>query len=498
MTIYEMLGLSSPVEEDPNAYYEEEALTEEAPETVDATEEFGGPAYTLPAAADPGLPSEPSSLVEGETGGIPSGMVPHVFGQYGLGRRRNGPIRIPPAPRVPGARTARPRVAKGIGLENWQPGFSDLLFLAFNPQALGLLHAIHGMRQADEDRRMQQEQIGRQNQMQDLQTQLFMDQIGGLPVEEGVVGDFRAGMGGRKKPIETPVGRYSLPTLQQQQEKAKAEFEAQEDIKAKVLTRNLMIREQVKARMEPKIPLASDFVKFFNLHPQTTGLPASVVEKMTAQYNALNKGATIRVIPNNDGTLSIARVDGSTSSVETVPGGPTRSGGAEGFTPYQNYQINKDTTERLEKDIENAAKLQKEAQIELDKAKSLDQSPSGVFGEVTDTQKDLQWNKGIQLAEEAARRYPQWLEGGRTMDGTTPTRYGYVKWKQDAPPQIGQLVPQGAGAGAPQIDAAQQKFQAAMRFYKRMTPEQKAETKNGITYRQWFTRTFKIDPDTVQ
>jgi hypothetical protein len=60
------------------------------------------------------------------------------------------------------------------------------------------------------------EERTRQRAMEDLKTVVLLDEMGALPIEEGVAGDFRAGMQGRKGRVQTPIGRYSLPTPEQQ------------------------------------------------------------------------------------------------------------------------------------------------------------------------------------------------------------------------------------------------------------------------------------------
>lgn len=67
------------------------------------------------------------------------------------------------------------------------------------------------------------EQRTRQNQLQDLQTTHALQSMGALPVEAGIPGNFRAALGGRAKPVDTPVGRYSLPTTAQSQGYAASE-----------------------------------------------------------------------------------------------------------------------------------------------------------------------------------------------------------------------------------------------------------------------------------
>lgn len=67
------------------------------------------------------------------------------------------------------------------------------------------------------------EQRTRQNQLQDLQTTHALQTMGALPVAAGIPGNFQAALGGRAKPLDTPVGRYSMPSTAQAQGYAASE-----------------------------------------------------------------------------------------------------------------------------------------------------------------------------------------------------------------------------------------------------------------------------------
>lgn len=67
------------------------------------------------------------------------------------------------------------------------------------------------------------EQRTRQNQLEDLKTTHALQTMGALPVAGGMPGNFQAALGGRAKPVDTPVGRYSMPSTAQAQGYAASE-----------------------------------------------------------------------------------------------------------------------------------------------------------------------------------------------------------------------------------------------------------------------------------
>jgi len=304
-----------------------------------------------------------------------------------------------------------PKPKGGVDLSNL--GLKDLLFIAFHPRALQMLQMVQGFKQDQEDRAFNRAQIERQNQLQDVNTRLALDQAGGLPVEEGVVGDFRAAMGGGTKALETPVGRYSLPTQQKRQQQAYESYQAQEEAKAIALARAEGIKARAKAANEPKVPLAEDLRTFFKLG-SVTELPVSVVEKMVTQYNAVKQPKdTVHIVSNNDGTMSVARAGATGTTVETVKGGPNKQTAEGGLTPYQQTRI----TQTARKDAGNALQ---DAQKLIDKARAVDVDKP-VKG---DPATDPEWQAARIAAENAATQHPDLVEAGTDGNG-----YPYVKWK---------------------------------------------------------------------
>lgn len=60
------------------------------------------------------------------------------------------------------------------------------------------------------------EQARRDRTAQDLQTALMLHKMHAMRALPGAAGNFQAALGGRDKPIDTPVGRYALPTPEQE------------------------------------------------------------------------------------------------------------------------------------------------------------------------------------------------------------------------------------------------------------------------------------------
>jgi len=232
----------------------------------------------------------------------------------------------------------------------------ELLFLALHPQGPQLIGMMAQATAQKQDRELQRQQmqaqaaqLQRANQMQDLQTRLVLGDRGALEVESGVKGDFRAALSGGQKVLETPVGRFVLPTAQKQREQAYTDYQAQEDAKVRSAARVEAARAKAKYDAEPMLPVSREMAKTFEIPLGPFGvvprMKQSGAEQMVKDRNATKAQNEQRtVVRNNDGTLSVVRVGSEGTSVETVKGGPTRAqaGGGVQTTPAQIRSIQKD------------------------------------------------------------------------------------------------------------------------------------------------------------
>lgn len=426
----------------------------------------------------------PSSIMPGETAGMPTGMslpgTPSIsqYGGYnrGRGRSRTAP-RIPPAPRP-----QRPgRVSGNSGIDLTHLDLGELLFLVLHPQGPQILSL---MSQAQQQKRqeafqqqqmmLQQAQMERQNQIQDLNTKLTMQQMGGVEVPAGVQGDVQAAFLHGQKIIDTPAGRFTLPTPQKQAERAQTAYQAQEEAKAQAAARAEAVKAAVKAKYEPAVPLAPEFIDFFHLG-WTRELPLSVVDSMVKQYNARKpQNEHVSVISNNNGTVSVVRAGVKGTSVETVPGGPTKTPAAVSAAGAMTASGRMTIAREFE-----AAK--REAGDTSTAYNRLIEAKNNGDMSVTDAM--------IQQAKDKA-------DSARNAFHATLERAKAAGWQMDSS-GVGinyGVAPSGvSGASSPALDQSLQLRNFALQKYRtqyRGTPQEAA-------YKKWFTDTFKVDPDTL-
>lgn len=182
------------------------------------------------------------------------------------------------------------------------------------------------------------EQHQKANQLQDFNTMMALRSMHALPVAEGTPGNFQAALGGRDKPVETPVGRYSLPTEQQRQQQNLID------------SRNIGLAKGVEKRTETGItdpdvevalpgPIAGfgDTVKV----PKSKRLDAMV--KVAEVYSKRNPHLIMKDTPPNDaGDIIRTWSDPQTGEEKrrlVLPGaGKTARASGAGAHPYiENY-----------------------------------------------------------------------------------------------------------------------------------------------------------------
>ncbi len=488
----------------------------DAPDTPDA-EVNSNPTAELPFSPHLGssyvlsnyatTPIEPNSApnpltalgsLAGVSGATPGPNLP-TPAQYGRTRTGGSGMRV----RVPATpRTRKPAAVRGnSGIDLGSLNLGELLFLVLFPQGPQI---ISMMSQAQQQKRqeaiqqqqmmLEQQQMQRANEMQDLNTRLLMNQQGAIEVPEGVTGDLQAAFSGGQKAVDTPAGRFVLPTIQKQNERALAAYQVQEDAKAISAARAAAVKEAAKTRNEPKVPLAPEFVQLFRLG-WTRELPKSVVDSMVHEYNARKPpSGQMRVVSNNDGTLTVVHLSPQGTTTETVPGGPKRAAGTEGLTANQARIADRQAYQDEKKRWDDAKDAHDKAQALIDKARSLDRTkrPPG------DPTADPDWQAAREAAQSAARAHPDYVhydeKGGYPNVGLLKPQPTPSTFKT-----TGAAVPVPTGkAGGPGLTQSQQERDFALQKYKAMTPEQKQQkAANGQTYREWFIARYGLDPDTL-
>jgi len=391
------------------------------------------PLDLLALITDGGLPPT-ASLMPGESAGIPTdqagqlGSVPSAIpGQYG-GRRQPGQL---PAPRIPATKSApKPRSVSGKGgIDLSNLGLGELLFLVLHPQGPAIIGAMVNATAQKQDRELQRQQmevqagrLQRANQMQDLQTQLSMNQMGAVPITPGVervTGAMNEAFGPPQEPrmrAKTPVGDFYVPTAQEQQQKAYDAYVGQEELKARLAARAEGYKAAAKAAAEPKVPLAPDFSTFFKLG-EVDALPQKSVDSMVRQYNALKPEKDhVTVRANNDGTMSVVRVGAAGTTVERVQGGPTVQTKEGGMTPAQQATQNRLSTK-------DAAAAMKHVQELITNATRKRPRGEGTADPATDPE----WQAARVARDNAVAQYPDQLEAGPSEGG-----YPDIRWKQRA------------------------------------------------------------------
>lgn len=455
------------------------------------------PTAELPVHPTPSLfDLMPSVNIPARPGGIsatPSLPTPAQYGRpraSGIGSSGMR-VRVPSAPRASKPRSVTGN--SGIDLSNLDLG--ELLFLVLHPQGPQVLSMMSQAQQQKRNEEMQrqqmvleQAQMERANRAQDLNARLVLSQAGARPLQPGFGSDWLQKGGAT---VTAPGGEEFL--LPSREERARM-LQDQEEAKAVAAARVEAIKASAKAANEPKVPLAPEFIRLFNI-PFAAALPLSVVDSMTRQYNARKpQNEQIRVIPNNDGQLTVVRAGPQGTTTETVPGGPVRpaatAGGATGLTPNQARIAQRQAYQDEVKHWDDAKKAHDAAQALRDQAASLDRTknPPG------DPNTDPDWQKADIAMQNAARAYPGLVEAGRDANG-----YPYVKMLKPRPtPSAPAATAPGNKAGGPGLSQSQQERDFALQKYKAMTPEQKQQkAANGQTYREWFIARYGLDPDTL-
>lgn len=445
---------------------------------------LGLPSGTVPEQP---IPAAPLPLMPGESAGIPST-------QYG-GLRRSGSSRRS-APRIPAAPQPRKpsRITGNAGVDLTNLDLGELLFLVLHPQGPQVLTLMSQAQQQKRQEDIQRQQIAleraqmeRSRRAQDMQVQMIMNQSGAVPVkpiQPGFGSDLlRAGTAGRR--VTAPSGEeYLLPSYQDQQ---KAAIQA-EEAKAQAAARAEVIKQQAKDAYEdskkktvtliPGIPFVQDPITVRVKDEQL----ADTLKKARELQAEVKSGKILypQRVEDDQGNVKIIGVDPQTNQQVVYDFGrigktkTAGSGGTAGFTPYQQYQVEKGR-------YDTARKAFDEAQTLINKARSLDQAKSSPGDPATDPD----WQAARIAVENAVTQFPGYVRKGPGQGG-----YPDIVWT-GKPPTAGSAGP----SAGPSVTQSLEERNYALQRYRDM---KKKGDPNTEAARQWFKRRYGLDPDTLQ
>lgn len=182
---------------------------------------------------------------------------------------------------------------------------------------------LHG-RQKERELRQQQfqyemEDRKRRNELDDLQTRLALHSMGALPVAGGKFGDFEAAMGGREN-VDTPVGRYALPSAKQQADQQSAAITAK--TRAEALGREQAL-DQTDPMVKTHLPYGGAFGGLGGKdvtvrRSQEAGVLTRAQDAIIRAHQRKNPQMNVHYTQPGDGTVHVIGTDKATGDTKEL------------------------------------------------------------------------------------------------------------------------------------------------------------------------------------